>query len=164
MKNKINIALIIAILIIAGACKSTKFATDCSTLKLDLYKGKLNNTVPTASPGEVKAAFTCFTGESEEGVDFNRGGGVFFNDDDFFFYTYRDYIEIRSGFRRVSIYPPMMGASMEEIEEAFGIPVLKPDDETWLYEMPYGTLRFEFNYDFVNKIGVHARVPGEVEL
>ncbi len=164
MKSKFLIPMIIAVIFGLAACKSTKFATDCSTLKLDVYKGKMNNTKPTASPEEVKTAFTCYTGESEEGTSFNCGGGVFFLDDDFFFYTYRDYIEVRDNFTGEFVNSPLIRTSREDIEAKFGTPVMMPDDDTYLYGMKYGTLRIEFDNDYVFMIGIHYQSPEEVKL
>lgn len=161
---KTRIAIISLIIIALTSCKSTKFATDCSTLKLDLKKGTLNNVKPDASQEKIKKAFTCFTGETEEGSNFNCGGGIFFLDHDFFFYTHRDYIEVRENFNNNDIEPAIMGKFIEDIEEMYGQPALKPEVNIYLYEMPYGTLRIQFYDGFVNKVAIHADKPGEVEL
>jgi hypothetical protein len=161
---KIRIAIISLFIIALTSCKSTKFATDCSKLKLDLKKGTLNNVKPDASPEKVKNAFTCFTGETEEGSSFNCGGGIFYLDHDFFFYTHRNYIEVRENFNNDNIEPAIMGKSMKEIEEMYGQPALKPEVNIYLYEMPYGTLQIEFYDGFVNMIAIHSDKPDEVEL
>jgi len=163
MKSKLLILSILSLSVLIG-CKSTQYATDCSVLQLDLKKGTLNNVKPTASPEEVKAAFTCFTGETEEGSGFNCGGGVFFLDHDFYFYTHRNYIEVRSKFNFNDYQTGIMGKNYGEVKARYGKPTLMPEENIYLYEMPYGTLRFEFLGGEVNKIGIHADKPVDVEL
>lgn len=167
MKNTIFILLIALTGLFITNCKTTKtqkFPTDCTTLQLDIKKGVLNGVKPTATQEEVKKAFSCFTGETEEGVDFNCGGGIFFLDHDFYFYTYRDYLEVREQFPPEGMQPGIMGVPEEKVIEIFGEPQLKPDEYTYLYEMPYGTLRIEFTYGTVGEIGIHYIYINDIEL
>jgi len=139
------------------------YKNDCSTLHLDLEKGLLNNTNPSVGLEEMKAAFTCFTGETEEGSDFNCGGGLFFLNHGFFCYTHRDYIEARDDFQG-TISPIGIGSHLSEVEEHFGKADKQPDSYTYLYKMKYGTLRIEFNEDFVNQVGIHNKSLEEIEF
>ncbi|MFH2141368.1 MAG: hypothetical protein ABIJ97_03020 [Bacteroidota bacterium] len=146
----------IFVFILSNVCYSQNdFPKDCSTLYVDLQEGTLNGLPPTISQNEVKEAFTCFTGSTDDGATINCGGGVFFLDHDFYFYTYRDYIEIRTNFSRNSVSDNILGADMDAVEKKFGKPKKKYDMDTFLYEMKYGTLRIEFSEDIVKIIGIH---------
>lgn len=75
-------------------------ANPCDQLHLDLEKGTLNGLTGAASMEEVKKAFPCYSGETEENSDgINCGGGVFFLNHDFFIYTGKDYINVRNNFK-----------------------------------------------------------------
>lgn len=155
--------------------------SDCNgeALSVNLKKGTLNGFKPTESMEAIKKRFPCFTGESEEGMVGNCGGGVFFLKHDFFFYSHRDYFEIRSGFSgKVSM--DLMGKTMAEIEAELGkpdyIPEYKEDegdsffaytpDIHHLYKRKYGSLRITFDAEtkLVRVIGVHFQKPSEIEI
>jgi hypothetical protein len=93
-------------------CFGDSTAQGCNNLFADLKNGTINKVKPTASQQKVKAALPCFTGDSEEGGDFNCGGGVFFLKHGFFFYTGKDYIEIRENYKgKLSI--PVLGLTKD---------------------------------------------------
>jgi hypothetical protein len=167
--SHLKLAFAIALMAASLSC----MAQDCSSLRLDLRTGTLNGVSPTDSPEQVKALLPCFTGETEEGVEYNFGGGVFYLDHDFYFYTHRDYLEVRSGFVG-TVSQPLMGASEERVLALMGKPKRKMEDwsgrEVWLYKAKYGSLRVTYGSssdDFlpgVEMIGIHRAQPREVNL
>ena len=153
---------------------------DCQgeALEVDLKKGQLNGFSPSASMDAIKERFPCFTGESEEGMNGNCGGGVFYLKHDFFFYSHRDYLEVRSDFKgKMSL--DVFGKSMAEIEAMLGKPKLIPiyeddgndqfqytPDIHHLYKRKYGTLRITYDSSSkrVSQIGIHYQKVKEVEI
>lgn len=90
-------------------------AGSCANLVLDLDTGRLSGVPATASIEQVMRAFPCATGQSTEGAIWNYGGGVFFNDHAFYFYTWRRFIEVRTGFKG-SIGPvDVLGMTRQDI-------------------------------------------------
>ncbi|MDW3650128.1 MAG: hypothetical protein R8P61_23845 [Bacteroidia bacterium] len=157
-----------------------KGTPDCKgeALKIDMEKGQLNGFSPSASMDAIKERFPCFSGESEEGMNGNCGGGVFYLKHGFFFYSHRDYLEVRSDFKgKMSL--DVFGKSMDEVEVVLGkpklIPVYEDDgndlfqytpDIHHLYKRKYGTLRITYDSSSkrVSEIGIHYKKPKEVEI
>ena len=79
----------------------------------------MNGVPATASMDKAKVAFPCFTGETEEGADFNCGGGVYFLKHDFYFYTHKDFIEVRTGYTG-KMSKPVLGLKKEELIKLLG--------------------------------------------
>ena len=142
---------------------TVSYPADCSVLELDLQKGTLNGIRPSDKRELIKDRFNCFTGETEDGSAFNCGGGIFFLDHDFYFYTHRDYLEVRSSFIG-NATPNIMGASVDEVKDKFGEPQKIIKENTWLYKMPYGTLRVKFASKRVIELAIHSDKPENVEL
>ena len=140
------------------------YPKDCSRLEADLDRGTLNGVPPTVGFNVAKTQFTCFTGETEEGSDFNCGGGVFFLDHQFFLYTHRDYIEMRKGFKGSVVQGLTFGMKRSDVVKIIGFPDVQPDVDTELYQKDYGTLRIEYRYGELDIIALHAVSPDEVEL
>jgi hypothetical protein len=156
--------------------EGTPAQADCDgeSLFLNLKKGHLNKIKPTASFAAVKEALPCFTGETEEGVDYNCGGGVFYLNHDMFFYTGRDYIEVRAGFGG-KISEDLLAKTEEEILALKGQPDLIPVyedkkgwgfevDKVYLYKTRYGALQINFDPESGKsvKLSVHSNAPEEV--
>ena len=94
----------------------------CADLYVDFKKGTLNGIHATASMEEIKEAFPCFTGETEENENgMNCGGGVFFLKHYFNFYTGADFIRLRNKFTGITSQPAI-GLSNEEMMKTFGTP------------------------------------------
>jgi hypothetical protein len=154
---------------------------DCGDLFLDLDKGTLSGVSPTESFEEIKEALPCFTGETEEGADYNCGGGIFYLNHQFFVYSHRDYIEVRTGFSG-EISLNLLGKSPWQVENLLGKPSLIPvypeteEDEGglieyeaethYLYKRKYGTLRVSFdpNTRLCTEIAVHGSKPKKVVI
>jgi len=135
---------------------------------LDLEKGTLDGVTPTVSQKQVKEKFPCFTGETEDGSDYNCGGGVFFLNDDFYFYTHRNYIEVRTGFTgEISI--DLLDKNKEEVKSLLGeadkiliSPYENSSETIYLYDKKYGTLAIIFEGSFAQKIDVYTVKRNEV--
>lgn len=128
---------------------------NCDNLILDLREGKLNGSPPIISQNEVKRMFPCYTGETEEVSKFNHGGGVFSQRFDFYFYTYKDFIEVRSDFDG-EVLPSVFDTSREDIESRFGEPQYSLQDSEF-YATDYGCLRLTIKDKEIEEIGIHYR-------
>lgn len=140
------------------------YPQDCSYFYVDYEKGTMNGLSPKASMETIKKAFPCFTGETEEGSDFNCGGGLFYLDHDFYFYTHRDYLELREGFIPDSTSMKLLGRSRIKLAEKLGTPDMQPEEDVYLYKKPYGTLRIEFFDGVVTETGIHHVDIEDIEL
>ncbi|MCA9673383.1 MAG: hypothetical protein KC503_47670 [Myxococcales bacterium] len=126
----------------------------CPALRFDPTAGKLNGLDSKADRAAIKRALPCFTGETPDGkkiggIEANCGGGVFFTRDHFYFYTGRDYIEVRTGFKG-KVGGDLLGASRKTVEGEVGTPnrVEKVAPRTIaLYAMTYGTLAVTYDQD-----------------
>lgn len=138
---------------------------DCANLVLDLQKGTLNGEKPTLGIDDVKQRFPCFTGETEEGSNFNCGGGVFYLNHDFFFYTHRDYLEVRKKFAG-KVIPDILNKDVDTAIMELGKPDhIQNEGKLMLYSMPYGTLRLEVSSaNTIMELGIHARKISEMNL
>lgn len=74
--------------------------------------------------------------------------------DDFYFYTYRDFIEVRSYFTG-KVSPPLLGKSEKEVVEVLGRPDFSVSDWLHWYKRKYGCLRVQIDDGKVWAIGVH---------
>jgi len=127
----------------------------CEDLNLNLQSGKLNGLSPTTSQNGVKQAFPCFTGETKEGELYNYGGGVFFLKHDFYFYTYRDFIEVRSNFHG-NVSPNLLGNDRKTALNIFGNPQYSLPAFDF-YQTSYGCLRLNIENGKIRQIGVHYK-------
>lgn len=134
-------------------------ADGCGKLALDLNKGTLNGLPPTTSQTRIKQALPCSTGDTEDGADYNYGGGVFFGDHNFYMYTGKDFIEVRRGFKG-SVSQNLLSKSKDDVIALYGSPAINNGNKLF-YSMPYGCLRFVFSGSSVSEIGVHAQRCGE---
>jgi hypothetical protein len=96
------------------------YSQNCDNLVGDLLNGTLNGVKPTDDMALVKAKLPCFTGDSDEGVEMNCSGGVFYIKHNFFCYTGRDYIEMRRKFTgKLSI--PIFGLTKDAAIKKLGL-------------------------------------------
>ena len=157
-----SITLIIISLLVFS-CKTTYKSGQCDQLFLDLKTGKLNGVSPSASMDDVKKAFPCYTGETEEGSDFNCGGGIFMLKHDFYFYTHADFIEVRKGFKG-KLSKPVFNIGKNELISLVGNPdntikhELKYSDgviHVYQYEKKWGVLAFLEKEGKITEIDLH---------
>ena len=167
MKSKILFVLVL--LFVQSFMYAQKASKKCPPLKLDLVTGKLNGLLPSATQAQVKKKLPCFTGDSEDGGDFNCGGGVFYLKDDFFFYTGKNFIEIRSKFKG-TISTPLLGMSETNATTALKMEVertVKDESGTSKYNFyatKYGCIVVCIEQEKVSKIAVYDTVADDVEL
>lgn len=160
------LSVLICIFLLASFNYANASDNGCEKLVVNLKKGRLNKTKPTASQDEIKSMFPCFTGSTEEGGAFNCGGGVFFLDHDFYFYTARDYLEIRSGFKG-TVKGDWLKKSASDLTKTFGDPVREEvygEKTIRFYKTKYGCLRFVVVNDEIIEIGIHYQPAKDVEL
>ncbi len=161
MKFK-SITLIVMSLFVLS-CKTSYRLGQCDQLFLDFKTGTLNGVSASASMNEVKTAFPCFTGETEEGSDSNCGGGIFILKHDFYFYTHNDFIEVRKGFTG-KMSKPVFNLRKEELVSLLGTPddILKHEDTffgeviyVYQYSKKWGTLSFIEKEGKIAEIELH---------
>ncbi|MCX7743416.1 MAG: hypothetical protein N2167_02510 [Flavobacteriales bacterium] len=168
--NKILLAgIFVAVMFSCKADQTAKnvqpVVHNCANLELDLQNGTLNGEKPTLSLDEVKQRFPCYTDETEEGSNFNCGGGVFYLKHDFFFYTHRDYLEVRKKFPG-KVIPDILNKDVETAMKELGKPdLVKKEGELLLYKMPYGTLRLKVSAsNTIIVLGIHAQKINKINL
>ena len=117
----------------------------------------------------VKAKLPCFTGDSEEGVEMNCSGGVFYINHNFFCCTGRDYIEMRRKFTgKLSI--PIFGLSKDAAIKKLGLGkevrmvVPEADEESdgnkrafLFFNTSYGCLVLLFKNDKVENVSMYSK-------
>lgn len=86
----------------------------CPHFVLDLETGRMNGVSPAATKAQVHRAFPCATGDTAEAVTANYGGGVFYTQHDFYFYTWRRFLDVRSGFTG-TMRPALLGQTKAQI-------------------------------------------------
>lgn len=142
--------LIFILLFTFQANSQLKAKVRCDPFEVDILNGKVNNTKPNFGIEEIKATFPCFTASKPENSASKCGGTVEFADKGLTFYTSRDYVEIKPGFKgKLSI--PLLGARRGSFFKTFGNPKIK--DDSWdAYQMSYGTL--VLHYDKAGKVNL----------
>lgn len=144
------------------------YAQECDTVKVNLKRGTVNGLTLKASQENIKEKLPCFTGDTEDGSDYNCGGGVFFLENDFFFYSGRDYVEFREKFNgQLSV--PVLGltraAAVKKL--ALGKPVRTQqngDNQHVFFKTRYGCLRLRVEAGKVTLVAMHAQPVGKVVL
>ena len=143
-------------------------AQSCDSLVANLKKGTLNGLKPTATQEMITEKLPCSTGSTEDGSDFNCGGGIFFLDHDFFFYSGKDYIEFRSKFNgKLSI--PVLGKSKKDavklLKMGKAIRTQKDGEDTYLFfKTIYGCIVLKIQDDVVQTVAMHAKPAAAVKL
>lgn len=145
------------------------FTQNCDNIMVNLKQGTINKLKLTASQDEVKAALPCSTGDTEEGSDFNCGGGVFFLNNSFFFYTGKDYVEFRQKFKgklSVAVLGVTKLAAIAKLKLGKPIRTEKQEDgrEDLFFKTTYGCIRLELAKGKVVTVAMHAVKAKEVEL
>ncbi len=158
--------LIITLLLFTGISGYAQEATPCPPLVVDVRAGTINGVKPTASMDEVKKAFPCFTGDSEEGGPFNCGGGVFFLNHDMYAYTGNDYWEVRKKFAG-TVSENILGVDYETLKKSFGKAVKKvKDGDTvhYIHKTAYGSIVFTVQNGAVDKFAMYYTPAKKVKL
>lgn len=122
----------------------------CDPFEVDVLNGKVNSLKPNIGIEQLKAAFPCFTASEPETGSAKCGGTVIFADKGLSFFTSRDYVEIKPGFKgKMSL--PLLGAKRGSLFKTLGNPKIK--DDSWdAYQMSYGTL--VLHYDKAGKVNL----------
>jgi hypothetical protein len=162
MKKVLTISIFIFISIYS-------IAQNCDSIVVNLKNGTINKLKPSASQDEVKAALPCSTGDTEDGSDFNCGGGVFFLDNDFFFYTGNDYIELREKFNG-KLSTPVLGlkknVAIAKLKMGKAIRTVKQQDgkEDLFFKTTYGCVRLQIEKGKVKILAIHGMPAKKVVL
>lgn len=145
------LSLALFFLLIAGSVSAQlKAKQRCDPFDVDVLNGKVNSFKPNTGIEQIKAAFPCFTASEPENGSAKCGGTVVFADKGLSFYTSRDYVEIKPGFKgKISL--PLLGAKRGSFFKTLGNPKIK--DDSWdAYQMSYGTL--VLHYDKSGKVNL----------
>ncbi len=140
-----------------------KTTTSCPPFLIDILDGKVNELRSTATVGQIKEKFPCFTKAEAESKISKCGGGVFFKDKDIYFYTARDYVEIGQAFKG-KLTLPLLGARRSSLFKWLGNPKIK--DKNWdAFTMAYGVLILNYNTaGKVNKIRFSTMSTETIQL
>ena len=126
------------------------------------FDGTVSKIHPQSPHGDIKNRLPCFTDAVDE-LTSGGCGGVFFKDKGIYFYTYRDYIDIKSNFvGTMSI--PLMGTDRKSIFQWLGNAYLK--DINWeVYQMRYGCLVLFFDINGkVNRVIISSNSGSTLRL
>jgi hypothetical protein len=141
--------------------------TECDSLFFDLEEGKINAVSPMLSQGELKEWFPCYSGTTPDGASQDCGGGVFYKNHDFYYYTYFDYVEVRSRFKGKMTYE-LIGKTKEEVRKLLGTPVDTKNKEGFsdidLFTKEYGCLRVNYTNNTVVIVAAHYNECEAVNL
>ena len=136
----------------------------CDEFYIDILDGRVNGLRPDFTMGQIKTKLPCFTSSDPEGSSSSKcGGTVFFADKGVYFYTDRDYIEIKEGYKgKISL--PVLGADRKSLFKWLGNPSLK--DDTWdAFETKYGNLVLHYNkLNKVNLVQMTTRSTSTLNL
>jgi hypothetical protein len=154
---------------ISGICFSwflhaqLKTTSVCPEFSVDVLGGKINSLPITATNGEIKAKFPCFSSVEEETTTAKCGASVFYKSKDIYFFTARDYVEIGPAFKG-KLTTPLMGAARGSLFKLLGHPKIK--DVNWdAYQTMYGILILYFNKaGRVNKIQMSTQSAEVIKL
>ncbi len=140
-----------------------KSTTSCPPFVVDILDGKVNEIRSTATVGQIKEKFPCFTKAEVESNIAKCGGGVFYKDKDIYFYTARDYVEIGPAFKG-KLTLPLMGASRSSLFKWLGNPKIK--DKNWdAFTTAYGVLILNYtSAGKVNKIRFSTMTTETIQL
>jgi hypothetical protein len=156
----LSLGCIMLVTIAPAQLKTTK---QCPAFTIDILDGKINDLRSTATVGQIKETFPCFSGAEAEAATAKCGGGVFYKDRDIYFYTARDYVEIGPKFKgKLSL--PLMGASRGSLFKWLGHAKIK--DTNWdAFTTAYGTLIVYYNkLKKVNKIQFSTQSTETIQL
>jgi hypothetical protein len=138
-------------------------AQPCKKLFVDLKNGTLNRLKPTDPQEKIKAKLPCSTGETEDGSEYNCGGGVFYIKHDFYCYTGKDYIEFRKKFKgklSISLLGITKAKALLLLKKLFGKPVrteTEGDTELLFFNTVYGSLRINIQGGKVVLVAIHSQ-------
>jgi len=136
---------------------------DCGTMYVEVYKGWINEVMPSADPERIKSKIPCFTSFEAEGNESKCGGAIYYADKGLTGYIQRDYFLIDEKFKgKMSM--PLMGAKQAALFTLLGNPKIK--DANWeAYQMSYGTLIIYYNAKkLVNKIIMSTKTTDIIQL
>jgi hypothetical protein len=157
--------LSVVIMIISFARVNAQLTTkaDCGTMVVDVYKGWINEVMPSADPERIKSKIPCFTSFEPESNESKCGGAIYYADKGLTVYIQRDYFLMDEKFKgKMSV--PLMGAKQDALFTLLGNPKVK--DANWeAYQMSYGTLILYYNTKrVVNKVIMSTKTTDIIQL
>ncbi len=160
--------LLLILLVIAFTAPFNLTAQNCDNIKVNLKKGTINKLKLTADQAKIKKQLPCFTGDTEDGSDYNCGGGVFYLDHGFCFYSGENYFEIRKQYKGTTSVPVLGLQKDQAIKNLkMGKPVrseMNGDTEYLFFKTSYGCLWLKINEDIVTQIDLSANSAKDVIL
>jgi hypothetical protein len=166
------VLLILPFSLIFSGCKvqpkpSPIAKTECDSLFFDLEEGNINGVSPMLSQEEIREWFPCFSNASPDGSSSDCGGGVFYKNHDFYYYTYFNYVEVKSKFKGKMTYD-LMGKPREEVRKLLGELYNTQNKEgfsdTDLFPREYGCLRVKYSSNTVASVAAHYNECEAVNL
>ncbi|MFT3979088.1 MAG: hypothetical protein QM687_01370 [Ferruginibacter sp.] len=151
------------ILLTTASFAQLKVTDACPTFSADILEGNINRIHPRSTISEVIKTFPCQTSTEERDDSTGRCRGVFYNNRGVSFFTGRNYIEIREGYKG-KMEPMIMGAARGSLFSILGYPKIK-DVEWDAYQTKYGTLILYYNKaNKINKIQMSSRATEAIKL
>jgi hypothetical protein len=137
-----KITFFVAFLCLASVSMAQlKASVACPPFEVDILDGKVNGFKANTIAGQIKSKWPCFSSVTTDSA--KCGEAVYYKDKGITFYTSRDYIEIKEGFKgKLSV--PLLGAPRGSLFKTLGNPKMK--DASWdAYQTNYGTLILHYN-------------------
>ena len=160
---KRSLLVIVVMIGLSQAKAQLKTKADCGIMIVDVYKGWINEVMPSADPERIKAKIPCFTSFEPESNESKCGGGIYYADKGLTVYIQREYFLMDEKFKgKMSV--PLMGAKQGALFTLLGNPKVK--DANWeAYQMSYGTLILYYNAKrVVSKIVMSTKTTDEINL
>ncbi len=157
------LAIILLIIGFSQSKAQLKAKVDCGTMYVEVYKGWINEVMPSADPERIKSKIPCFTSFEPEGNESKCGGAIYYADKGLTVYIQREYFLIDEKFKgKMSM--PLMGAKQSALFTLLGNPKIK--DANWeAYQMSYGTLIIYYSAKkLVNKIIISTKTTDDIQL
>jgi hypothetical protein len=127
----------------------------CDALEFDISTGHINGLTPDVSQDRVTTVLPCSTGATEDGSDYNYGGGVFFRNHDFYVYTGKNFIEVRTRFKGGEV-SGLIGKASGPVHELLGEPKRTAKlPNTGFHPTAYGCARVEYQKGAVVRLAAH---------
>jgi hypothetical protein len=140
---------------------------NCEVVSIDVKKGTVNNINPKSTQQEVIKTFPCKTGQTADGSSINCGGGVFYSNLNIYFYTGKDNINVRKGYKGKCTID-VLDKNEKELTKIFGIPDgdLIDDEKTkyTFYKTSYGCIVFIIKDGKSTEFFMYGKNSEEVDI
>lgn len=133
--------------------------------RFDAMDGTISGIPPTLSNKEISELLPFYTGITNEGGEYNAGGGVFFLDHNIYFYTGANTIELRYPCK-IDVVDDLFHKDLDYFKRRFGEPEFRADPPVgefpaYIFPTKYGTLSISPDTSTKNIRTIRARFLDE---